>query len=684
MDAERHQEIARCLFREVNDALLLFDPRDHRVVDVNPTALRLTGFERRRITGLKIWDLFSSDEPDGVEALSQAYLKTGMFHSREGYYLRREASPPIPVNVSVSRIHTRPDPLGLVVARDISQQLRAEAALRASEQRYRALIETADVLIWTQAPDGTISSLNPAFETITGWPRSAWMGRPFSELLQPKDRARAEDLLDRALRGEAPPAWELRLRTRDGTFRHVEILSTGPLAGPDRVELMGVARDVSEIRRAEEAIRQAEALRRAKETAEISSRTKSEFLANISHEIRTPMTAILGFTDILSETEPEPAEARSHLLAIRQNGRFLLDLVDDLLDLTKVEMGKLRVEQGPCQPAAVVDEVAAALRPRAEARGLRLKVEFDTAIPAVISTDATRLRQILINLVANAIKFTEHGEVRLTVRLDEEAPALEFAVQDTGIGLSAEEQVRIFDPFYQVTPDRVLGSSGSGLGLAISQRLAAALGGRLEVRSKPGWGSTFFLILPTGPLEGIARYRPRTGESGLHESARPAPATAAPTGARVLLAEDNDANRRVIALLLKRAGIEPVVASHGEEAIEKAVAARDAGRPFDLILMDMQMPILDGYEATHRLRDMGFRQPIVALTAYASTDDRAECLRFGCDEHVSKPIEWQQLLEVVSRYLSPRGEASPGEQPIRPLGLDGIRELHPPQSSLDL
>jgi PAS domain S-box-containing protein len=671
MDAERHQEIARCLFREVNDALLLFDPGDHRVVDVNPTALRLTGFERRQILGLKIWDLFSGDEPDGVEQLAQAYLRTGLFHSREGYYLRREASPPIPVNVSVTRIHTRPDPLGLVVARDVSRQRSAEAALRASEQRYRALVESADLLIWTQDPDGTITSLNPAFETITGWPRSAWLGQPFSRLIEAEDRARSEEMLRHALRGESQRSWELRLRARDGTSRPVEILSTGPLAGQERVELMGVARDVGEIRRGEEAIRQAEALRQAKESAEVASRAKSQFLANISHEIRTPMTAILGFTDILLGTDAGPAEARHHLEAIRQNGQYLIHLIDDLLDLTKVEMGKLRVAPRPCRPAAVVDEVAAALRPRAEARGLRLVVEFSTAIPAVVSTDDTRLRQILINLVANAIKFTERGEVRLKARFDEAAQALQFDVQDTGIGLTAEEQLRIFEPFYRGLSGAASEASGSGLGLAISQRLAAALGGRLEVQSESNRGSTFRLVLPIAQVAGAA-----SDQSGAGDPARRVPTQSVPPGARVLLAEDNAANRQVIALLLDRAGIELEVASHGEEAIEKAMAAREAGRAFDLILMDMQMPVMDGYEATHRLRGLGFRQPIVALTAYASADDRAECLRVGCDDHLGKPIDRQQLLELVARHLPPRSQPDPSDRPAN----DRPRPSAPPET----
>jgi PAS domain S-box-containing protein len=667
MDAERHQEIARCLFREANDALLLFDPRNHRVVDVNPTALRLTGFERQRILELRVWDLFSSDELDGVERLVLAYRQTGLFHSREGYYLRRENGPAIPVNISVSRIHTRPDPLGLVVARDISERVRDAAALRESEERYRTLVESAGVLIWTLTPDGTIVSLNPAFETILGWSRDDWVGRPFAVLVHPDDVARAEDLFGRAARGESLPPFELRLRARDGAFRIAEFLTTRPLRTRGRLDVMSIARDVTEIRRAEETIAQAESLRRAKEAAEVASRTKSQFLANVSHELRTPMTAILGFTDILLGTETDADQRRRHLLAIRQNGEFLLDLITDLLDLTKVEVDKLRIESAPCDPARIVDEVVAALRPRAESRGLAVEVAYTSPIPLTVATDATRLRQILINLVSNAIKFTERGEVRLRIGVTETGSELRFDVSDTGIGLSAEEQARLFEAFYRARSVAARGPSGSGLGLVISKRLAEALGGRLEFQSEPRRGSIFSLVLPIGSGPADQRRMPVPGDVAATTETRPIPADVpAVLGTRILLAEDNEASRQVIGLFLEKAGAELVIASNGQEAIDQAIAARDAGQPFDLILMDMQMPVLDGYEATRTLRALGFHQPILALTAYAGDEDRQECLRFGCDDHLSKPIDSSRMLESIAHHLSRR--ESVVEESSRPEG----------------
>jgi PAS domain S-box-containing protein len=662
MDPDRHEEIARCLFRESNDALLLFDPRDHRVVGVNTTALRLTGFERPRLLELRVWDLFSSIEPNGVERLSQAYLQTGLFHSREGYYLCRDADAPIPVNISVSRIHTKPDPLGLVVARDISERVHAAEALRESEERYRTLVESAGVIIWSLSSDGMIATLNPAFESITGWSRDDWFGRSFVALVHPDDATRAEELFGRALGGEALSTFELRLRARDGGERNVELISTRRVVTRERVEVVGIARDVTEVRRAEQAIRLSESLRRAKETAEVAIRTKSQFLANVSHEIRTPMTAILGLTDLLLGAEAEPDQQRRHLLAIKQNGTFLVDLLSDLLNLTKAEIGTLSVESAACAPDRIVDEVVAALWPRGEARGLALDVRYTTPIPTEFPTDSIRLRQILMNLFSNAIKYTERGEVRLWVSFDEVEPALRFDVSDTGIGLSADEQARIFEPFYQARLDAADGPSGSGLGLAISKRLAETLGGRIKVCSEPGQGSTFSLILPTGPLSDVPRRTrgPSETANAAQESRTGRPYAVLPPGTRILLAEDNDANREVISLMLRRTDAEVVVSSNGQEAIDRAVAARDAGRPFDVLLMDMQMPILDGYAATRELRNLGFRQPIVALTAYAGDDSREECLRFGCDEHVSKPIDWEKLFETIRRHMARHAGASDG------------------------
>ncbi|HWE36810.1 MAG TPA: PAS domain S-box protein, partial [Isosphaeraceae bacterium] len=332
MDADRHQEIARCLFREANDALFLFDTTEHRVLDVNPVGLRLTGMDKDVACRLRLRDLFAGEAPGAMERLIEAYQRTGFYHSREGYTLRREEGPPIPVNVSVSRIHIEPEPIGLVVARDVSGRRKVEEELRASERRYRSLVESTGVVLWTLGPDGRIAALSPAFEAITGWTRREWVGRPLAELLHPDDLARARDFLGQAVRGEAPPVVELRVLGRSASYLILHFILAAAVGEGDATGVMAVARDVTGRRRFEEAVRAAESLRLAKEGAEAANRAKSEFLASLSHEVRTPMTAILGYTDVLLDDEQARAADPARLDALRtiqQNGALLLSLVDD-------------------------------------------------------------------------------------------------------------------------------------------------------------------------------------------------------------------------------------------------------------------------------------------------------------------------------------------------------------------
>jgi PAS domain S-box-containing protein len=652
---DRHQEIALCLFRESNDALFIFDSMDHRVLDINPAALRLTGLDKEAACVLRLHDLFAGAEPSSLGRLVDAYRRTGFYHSREGYYLSRQSGEPIPVNVSVSRIHTAPEPLGLVVARDITERIRAQEALRESEARYRGLVETAKVIIWSVSAEGRIESLNPAFEAITGWARTQWIGRPFAELICREDLPIANESFVRTFRGESLPPYELRIRSAGGKTLVIEILSAARRSDAGRADVSGIARDVTERKRTEEALQRAEEMRRAKEGAEAADRAKSEFLGHISHEIRTPMTAILGFTDVLLEDErirALPDHLLNGLRTIRQSGDHLLNLINDILDLTKIEVGRLRIDSGPCSPVRIAEDVAASMRPRADTKGLKLVLEADPEVPATIRTDAVRLRQILINLLSNAIKFTRSGGVRLQIRPDrgsDAPPVLQFAVIDTGIGMSETEVGRLFEPFY--TSDTCTAAeSGAGLGLAISRRLAGLIGGTIAVRSRFGEGSSFTLTLPAGapgPADPSSSGAPPPDES---DAGVPQPGPRSAIGGRILLAEDNEAIREYVALRLGQCGAEVAVASDGREAVELALAAREAGCPFDWILMDLQMPVLDGFGATRELRDRGYRRPIIALTAYATAEDREECLRFGYDDHLSKPVDWDRLVRVLAAH----------------------------------
>ncbi|HVW35676.1 MAG TPA: ATP-binding protein, partial [Pirellulales bacterium] len=385
---------------------------------------------------------------------------------------------------------------------------------------------------------------------------------------------------------------------------------------------------------------------------------KSEFLANMSHEIRTPMTSILGFAELLADEHWSRDAAKRHdaLDAVQRNGRHLLEIIDDILDLSKVEAGQLFVERLPCATREILQEVDELMRARAEAKGLSLEVVCEDAVPALIETDAVRLRQILINLVGNAVKFTDTGEIRLRARLQDDFAAgpahVCFEVSDTGIGISDEQLSKLFRPFSQADASTARRYGGAGLGLTISKRLTELLGGEIMLASQPGQGSVVRVAFPVGSAA-----PPEPAEAGPAEPSASTPAKSPDSAAepslagRVLLAEDGPDNQRLIAYILRRAGAEVEIAENGEETIECVRAALRVEQPWDLILMDMQMPVLDGYTAARRLRQSGCQTPIVALTAHSMSGDREKCIEAGCDDYVTKPIDRARLIQTLARHL---------------------------------
>ncbi len=409
------------------------------------------------------------------------------------------------------------------------------------------------------------------------------------------------------------------------------------------------------------------ALESALRAAQAADVAKSEFLANMSHEIRTPMTAILGFADLLLEpanvaqASPEQAEAAK---TIKSNGEYLLGIINDILDLSKIEAGKMTTERVECSPCQVVADVASLMRVRASAKGLPLRIEYEGPIPERIRTDPTRLRQILVNVVANAIKFTETGCVRLICRLADQVPrstrdqagsAIEFDVVDTGIGISPDQAPKLFRPFTQADNSTTRRFGGTGLGLTISKRLAQMLDGDVMlVEAKPGAGTRFRISVATGPLAGVPMIaNPIAATTLVHDKAGNPSGHAELTlrGCRILLAEDGPDNRRLILHLLSQVGAVVTMVEDGQLAVDAALAAHERGTPFDLILMDMQMPVLDGYDATRLLRGQGYKHPIVALTAHAMQGDRARCVAAGCDDYSTKPIDRKQLINTILRQI---------------------------------
>ncbi len=382
--------------------------------------------------------------------------------------------------------------------------------------------------------------------------------------------------------------------------------------------------------------------------AQEANRAKSDFLANMSHEIRTPMTAIIGFGELLNDPEQSIDARRECVATINRSGKHLLTVINDILDISKIEAGRMTVEPIECSPASIISETASLMRDRAAERGLSLEIVYATPIPKTITSDPLRLRQVLLNLVGNAIKFTEQGSVRLRVSADRAAQRLAVAVEDTGIGIPPEGLARLFHAFSQSDNTMSRRFGGTGLGLAIAKKFAELLGGTLTVESTPAVGSVFTVTIDTGPLEGVQFVGTLPKNADTPAASPHAAATIA--GCSVLLAEDGVDNQRLLTLYLRKAGATVTMVENGRLALNALNAARAEGRRFDVVLMDMQMPEMDGYTATADARKAGDDTPIVALTAHALLSDRDRCMAAGCSDYMTKPVDRAKLIETCLRW----------------------------------
>ncbi len=398
--------------------------------------------------------------------------------------------------------------------------------------------------------------------------------------------------------------------------------------------------------------------------AEDASRAKSAFLANMSHEIRTPMTSIMGFADALLEVDQSSEERQDALQTIRRSARHLLDLINDILDLSRIEAGRMTVERIPVDIPQIAADVASLLRPAAISKKLDLQLTFGEQVPRAVLSDPLRVKQLLVNLVSNAVKFTDRGQVRVHVSSEtvNDHCMVHFAVTDTGIGLKPEQLTQLFQPFTQADESTTRRYGGTGLGLAISKRLAELLGGSLWVESLVGVGSVFRFSINGGPVAGLQMVQ-QLKEAGL-ASADLSDRRIQLTG-RILLAEDGLDNQKLLSQILRKAGAEVVVAENGRVAVEAMTAGE-----FDVILMDMQMPEMDGYTATRHLRSMGFDLPIIALTAHAMSGDRAKCLEAGCTDYLTKPIAKPILLSALAKLLPAAIAEAPPQGPNSTGGAD--------------
>lgn len=409
------------------------------------------------------------------------------------------------------------------------------------------------------------------------------------------------------------------------------------------------------IDRMAEHLEKAEAkLRETLEQAQQGNRIKSEFLANMSHEIRTPMTAILGFADLVYEETIEPS-SREKLKVIQRNGRYLLDIINDILDLSKIEANRLSVEDMHIDPMSLMQDVLQLHQHRCEERGLKLQLQLETSLPPTILTDPTRLKQIINNLISNAIKFTETGTITLKIGMIQMQEQWQMRVQviDTGIGMDHTQLDKIFEAFSQADSTTTRKYGGTGLGLTISRKLSRLLGGDLVADSSPGQGSRFTMTINPGPLS--AQYIPSSSHQISVTSAKQTNVTPKQDtdklplqDMRILFVEDGPDNQALIKHLLAKAGATVTLADNGQIALD--ILTGDNPQTFDVILMDMQMPVLDGYQATSRLREMNFTLPIIAVTANAMSHDQEKCMISGCSDFLPKPINREKLIQTILKH----------------------------------
>ncbi len=589
-------------------------------------------------------------------------------HSESDWtYIRKDGSQ-LAVHLVVTATHDEDGKItGFVgVAANVTDARRTEENLRFERERLDLALAGGELGTWDWNIQTGNEIWDSGFADLLG-ERLEDLNQCFSEFtarVHPLDlpfvRASAQKHLD----GLTPIyAAEFRIRQKNGEWRWVQ--ARGRLMQRDQngrpLRMLGTMADISDRKKTEEELVTARVM------ADTANRSKSDFLANMSHEIRTPLTSILGYADLLSEAGLSAVETADSVAAIKSAGSHLMTIVSDVLDLSKIEAGRMTVECIEMSPSHIIDEVLSVLQPAAQAKGLELYARCVGPIPKRIASDPLRVRQIMMNLVGNAVKFTESGHVCVTVQTVPKSTdgieRLAFEVTDTGIGMTQEECKSLFEPFTQADPSTTRRFGGTGLGLAICRRMARILDGEIVATSEPGVGSTFRVTIATGSLpnfemlEFLSTAEEKSGRKDLHHRKKM-------LHGRILLVEDNPVNRRLFHAVLRNAGADVDLAENGQVAVEKAVTAvvshSSPNNPFpgyDLILMDMQMPVLDGYSATKHLRAIRYQGSIVALTAHALTEDREKCLSIGCDDVITKPVERDLLIHTCHEWIE-RGRSN--------------------------
>jgi len=634
------------------------------LIEANDAFLQMLGYDRSAIGNLHVTDWDKAQEWPVIRANLEKLLAAQGTFDLETVHTTRDGRT-LEVEVHCRGIEIAGAKYLYASSHDISERKRAMADLLESEARFRTMFDQSPVsiLIHDKESGAIIDANRTAYQSYGLTSLEAlqaydiWMEAPFA----------LEDALDWIARAADAPQtfeWQSRKITGEIFWEQVNLRSV-VISGAERI--LSIAVDISARKQAEAELDRYRAhleelvrtrtteLEDAKEAAESANVAKSQFLANMSHEIRTPMNAILGLTHILKNEITNP-EQLSKVHKVDRSSQHLLGILNDILDLSKIEAGAFTLEQAPLNLAAVIDNVGSIMAERIAEKGLAFPRECDPALAALtLSGDPLRLGQILINLLGNAAKFTERGQVALRARLvgrQEQSVEVRFEVEDTGIGITPEQQSRLFRQFEQADSSTTRRFGGTGLGLSICRHLARLMGGDAGVSSVFGQGSTFWITVRL----------PLADPATLASLPVPAPGDAIPVGTHVLLVEDNEINQEIATELLESLGLAVSIAGNGQEALDFCRVQR-----VELILMDMQMPVMDGIEATGHLRRMpGWTAevPIVAMTANAFDEDRRRCLEAGMNDFIAKPVNPGILSEVLGRWIRQSGNAPAVEDSV--------------------
>ncbi|SFD73749.1 MHYT domain-containing protein [Massilia yuzhufengensis] len=637
LELQRSEAWMRALLTTTVDGVITI-ARDGTVTEFNASSERIFGWRRDEIVGQNAGLLIADDDvtsQNGLLGIMRDGYTEALSKSSEIMGKRKDGGM-VPIRRAIGHARLGQQDLFVCFITDISERRAIMQALHASEAQFRSLIGNIPGISFRCSVDGDwpMVFISDAVERVTGFPAADFLGDPprrtFGAMIHATDRVRVNDELAVALREDRPYLVEYRLLHADGSVRWMWENGSGVRNDAGEVEwLDGVILDITERRLMEEALRE------AKDKAEQAAAARATFVANMSHEIRTPMNSILGFTDVLLDGELNK-EQRRHLDTIRSAGRALLRLLNEILDTAKLEKGAVELEQNDYNLLSLIDELSSTLAANARAKGLHLDIHYDPALPTGLRGDELRVRQVLTNLLDNAIKFTPQGTV--TLRVGFEADQLCMSVSDTGIGIAPERLQAIFDPFTQADASMTRRFGGTGLGTTICKQLVELMGGKIWAESEPGQGTTFHVRLPL-VLARFAQQAPRVRSAAVLPPLR------------VLAADDVPQNLELLQLLMARRGHTLTAVPDGAAVVQQAKAGE-----FDLVLMDFQMPVLDGLSATRAIRaheaETGRRRtPVIAMTASVLAEHRRASVEVGMDGFATKPVDWFTLSHEIARVL---------------------------------